>query len=759
MSARSLPQPPTAFVGRALDLVRLGSLVSGSDDRLITLVGTAGVGKTRLAIEAALRAVDLFPDGVAFVGLADVREPEMFDSAVASVLGTVDAGQRSPYDLVLERVRDRRLLLVLDNLEHLLEVGARIVELLSENPLLAVLATSRRPLEVRGETVYRVEPLSLPVATAADAEGALGSDAVAFFLARLRAADSGFSPTAADVVLVARVCARLDGLPLALEIVAARARSLGLAGLLDALNRHLPVLGEGPRDLPERQRTMASALEWSRGLLSPAAATSLSRLAVAVGGVDLAAARALAGEPGDEVGALEVLDELVRHSLLTRVETDASTRYRMLEVVREFALAQFSSEELDEARRRHADHFLDVARSAARGFDGPQQAALLDQLGRDSANFAAAVGYAVDRSDAASALRLCLSLRFYWYVRGSLSDGRALFARALAIPEVEPLLRARGLVECAALARHQGSYDESAGMLSEALRLIGDQHEGIRAGALLQQGFVAHLRDDYQLAQASLEECLAIREAASDQLGVARALLHLGFVARGADDDVPRAWELQSRALAIFRELKNVRHVATALIPMADLARARGDLPAARRLMNEALSCLGDLADTPLLAHALYVAAGLAADDGQFNRAVRLVGAAEALASADRAAPWPSVERSAQRWLPLAVGALGRPRMDALRAGGAAMGFADAIALAGSDADAARGPLTAREWEVAELVAAGLSNRAIAEKLVLSTRTIDGHVSRILTKLDLRSRAQIATWVTTTSGDAGVRVG
>ncbi|MCW2755436.1 MAG: putative transcriptional regulator [Marmoricola sp.] len=715
---------------------------------MVTIQGPAGVGKTRLAIAAAERAAASYADGVVFVGLADVRRPDLFASTLAAALGVADVGALTPTDMMIGHLRDREVLLVLDNLEQIVEVGPAIADLLAECPRVTVLSTSRRALDLRAEHTYLLEPLSLPLGEPRDAEASLGSDAVALVIARLSAINHRYIVSADDVVTIAQICRRLDGLPLALELAAARTRALSLSELLSALDRRLPVLTRGPRDMPERQRTMTDALAWSHELLSEEAAAVLSRLGTAVGGVDASAVLALCADLRlEEVVILDALDELVRHSVIRRDEAAGTTRFHLLEVVREFALGQLSPAEAFQVRKAHTGHYLAEAESAASGFDGPNQALLLDQVQRDGANYVGAIRSAVLDADAEVALRLCMALRFMWYVRGSLSEGRAMFADALALPGSSDELRAMALVEAAALARCQGAYAEASEMLAEARSLVDGRQPRALAATLLQTGFVAHLTGDYNTARGALEQALVIRDSQGDQLGMARAMHHLALVEVLERGDVARAWDLLCACLTTFRRVGNDRHVATVLIAMTDLARERGDLTSARSSMAEAVSYVTRLADVPLLVHALYYAAGVAADERHLNRALRLLGAAEGLAARSGAVPWPAVAGSADRWLPGAIGSMGRPRTERLRTTGAELDFDAAVALARTEDATGSGPLTQREYEIAGLVAQGLTNRLIAEQLVVSERTVDGHVGRILTKLSMHARSQIAVWM------------
>jgi len=749
----ALPVPPTPFVGRAADLDMAVGLAARPDVRVVTLTGPAGVGKTRLGIEVARRLAASFPDGTLFVALADVHDAVAVLPAVMRCAGTADVGSRPAFDVLVEVLGTQEILLVLDNVEHVIDAASSIARLVEACSGMTVLATSRRPLGIRAEHCLRVPPLAVPESPGISAGEALRNDAVALLVSRLQAIDARYQLADADVPALAGICSRVDGLPLALELAAARARELPLAAIRDALETRLPLLTGGERDQPARQRTMADAIAWSYDLLDAPAAALFRRLGVCAGGCMLDAAQALAGDCElSDVEVVDALGGLVAHSLVHR--DGDGTRYRMLEVVREFAAAQLERMGEDiAARRRHARHFLDVAESASARQIGPEQADALDRLQADAPNLAAAVRWAVDDGDAETALRLCRSLRFLWYVRGSIAEGRSLFAAALAVPGAATGRRARALVEASALARHHGDFAAARALAGEGLAMAraGDDPD-LLAAALLQHGFVLHLLRDYGAARAALEECLAIRHAMDDALGVARASHHLGLVAYFGDGDVSLAWEMQCRCLALFRELGNQRHVATALISMAELARARGELRRAQDLLADGVAEVTRLDDAPLLVYALHHAASIAADAQHPSRAVRLLGAAEGLEVTTGAAPWPAVAAGAERWLPGVERSLGTHRVAALRTAGRRTTAAEAVALVVAHDDGPADPLTRREYEIAGLVAVGLTNRAIAARLVVSERTVDGHVARILAKLDASSRAQIAAWVVANDG-------
>jgi len=630
----SLPRPPAPIVGRAAEIARGAALLRRPEVRLLTLTGPGGVGKTRLALAIAAEALAAFPDGAWFVDVAPVADPHLVPATIAQALAIAVGPGQSPAAALAAAIRQKRLLLVLDNLEHLPDAAPAIAELLTACPAPTILATSRRPLRIRWEREFPVAPLALPDLGAIPPPAELAAvPAVALFVQRA-AATGAFALTAENARAVAEIAVRLDGLPLAIELAAARVRLLPPAALLDRLAPRLPLLTGGAQDLPPRQRTMRDAIAWSHDLLAPEHRRLFRRLAVFAGGFGLGAAEAVAGEataaPFDVVEGLAALVDLG----LLRAGDDAAgeARFALLETVREFAgEALAAAGEGEETRRRHAAWCLRLAERAGAELAGPEQGHWFARLDLELDNLRAALAWALERDDAETALRLATAVQRLWTTRGLLGEGRSWLERALATAAaVPPAVRAEALVVAARIAYFQGDYGAVATLGSEALalaRAAGDQ-TAIGA-ALCTLGDAAEAAGAMGRAEALFEEALARFRRAGDQARVAATLNDLGLLAwrRG---ELGSAAERHEEAVALRRELGDRVGLARSLSNLGLVAADQGDHRRAAALTAESVGLAAALGSKQVLVDGLEHLGLIAAATGEDRRAARLCGAAAA---------------------------------------------------------------------------------------------------------------------------------
>jgi non-specific serine/threonine protein kinase len=630
----NLPAALTSFVGRETELAHVRRLLDGA--RLVTLGGAGGVGKTRLALEVARTVRDRYPDGLWLVDLAALADPALVPQAVATVVHVTVAAGQTATEALAAALQSKQVLLVLDNCEHLLSssgVPGLAETLLRACPALQLLATSREPLGVGGEVLCRVPSLALPPVMPAPLTAAQAGryEAVRLFVERAVAAEPRFALTAQTAPTVAQICRRLDGIPLAIELAAARAPMLTVEQIAARLDNALRLLARGPASAPPRQQTLEATLDWSYDLLSDLEQRLFDRLSVFAGGFTLEAAEAVCGGDGiDRDDVLDLLADLVAKSLVTRTEPagTGAARYRLLEPIRQYGWLNLRvAGEATALRLRHRDWFLALAEEAAPALRRPEQAIWLERLGTDHDNLRAALEWCrTEAAEAAAGARLAVALWRYWEVRGPLIEGRQWLEWALDTHDTPPSLRATAANAAGVLARQHGDLAGAGALFERSLALareIGDAMAVARS--LNNLGELAMTRDDHAAARSFLEESMALWRRPEDQWELARTLHNLGAVAyrRG---DLATARELFAEVLAMKRAAGDRQGTASAVNNLGLIAMAMGDLVAARPLLGESLAIYEGLGDRRRAAHTLQGLADLARLEGDHPRSARLFG-------------------------------------------------------------------------------------------------------------------------------------
>ncbi len=618
-SARPLPVAATPLVGRRLEQAAVAALFRDEGARLVTLTGPGGTGKTRLALAVAHALEPELRDGAVFVSLAPVSSPELLVDSIAEVLEVREGGARPLVDGVTEHLRERRILLVLDNFEQLLEAAPIVGDLLAAAPRLWILATSRAPLRLAAEREYPVPPFDTPDADL-PFEELVKSDVLRLYSARAQAVEPGFELDTANASEVALVCARLDGLPLAIELAAARSKLLAPAEILERLEREPHVLPAGPRDAPARQRTLAATISWSYDLLGPDEQLAFARLGVFAGGCTLDAAERVC------VTTLETLAALVDNNLLRRRDG----RFTMLETVRRYAVERLDEAEPAEARRRHAEWLTELAEAAkSANLAGENPVPWLDQVEAEHSNIRAALGWAVG-ADVELALRLVTALRPFWEVRGHWAEGLRWVERALATDHAPPPdLLAAAVAFAAGAAMRVGELQRADELYRDALELareLGDAESEARA--LSDLGTVAAVRGDLANSRALQEESIERYRELDIPRALAIALSNLGDAA-AQQGHFAEAIAVTSEALAIQRELADRGRQAISLYNLGYYHLQAGDADSARRWLECAVELTFELGYKEVMAYTLASFARICLLDGNAARSAHLAGIAD----------------------------------------------------------------------------------------------------------------------------------
>ncbi|WP_416566604.1 protein kinase domain-containing protein [Nocardia testacea] len=765
-TAGNLPLELTGLVDRRAELTELENHLSRA--RSVTLVGTGGVGKTRLALKAASQVQRDFADGVWLVDLAAVSDAGLLVDTVAATVGVRDDSTRPLLETLVHSLGSCETLLVLDNVEQIVEAVAELTEtLLLSCPGVRTVVTSREPLNIAGEVIQRVMPLTVPDPDRQPSlQGLPRFDGVTLFAERAAAVVPGFELTEANMAAVTRICARLDGLPLAIELAAARMRTLSPQQILDRLTDRYELLTGAFRTAPSRQQSLKLCLDWSYGLCSAAEQRAWTRMSVFAGSCGLDAVEQVCNIDSAPAGPVDVLAGLVDKSVLIREQSGSVVRFRMLQTLRDYGRSKLrDSGEYQELRRRHRAWYRQLALDAEAGWIGRAQIGWIARLEREYSNLREALESALteDTEEAAEAgLQTASALWEFWVYRGFYGEGRSWIEQVLAHPCATSIPdRVKALRVAIDLATTQGDFRSAATLLQEGRALVErDPTPMLQAQMNHAAAGLALLNGDPARAAALLDPALEVyRSDITSHLHIhALTLLGLAYELRG---DTAAAIELQERLIAITGAVGGILYRALAMRSLGVAEWRRGNTDRAQELIEEALRVDRPLNSVLVLTFCLEALSWIACQRREAERAAILMGAARHLwpAGGSRERVFATLSHFHAECEQSVREALGDDRFGAAFERGRAMSATAAreYALREEPAGAAarsdaKVSLTKREREVAALVARGLSNRQIANELVVSPRTAQGHVENILTKLGFTSRAQIAAWIVDEAG-------
>jgi predicted ATPase/DNA-binding CsgD family transcriptional regulator len=801
----NLPLQVNRFIGREREMTAVRGLLATT--RLLTLTGAGGSGKTRLALQVATDLLEEFEHGVWWVELAALSDPMLVPQAVASAVGIPERAGCTLTEALSDALRPKQLLLVLDNCEHLLAACVQLIEtLLHTCSQLRVLATSREALTITGETIWLVLPLRVPdTYQPPPIEGLLTYEAVHLFVERARSVLPAFTLTPENASAVVQVCRRLDGMPLAIELAAARIRALSVEQIVARLDDAYRLLTGGSRSALPRQQTLRAAMDWSYSLLSAHEQAFFRRLSVFAGSFSLEAAEAIcAGEPGEAYDVLAVLSSLIDKSLVLMEQRSNEARYRLLETIRQYGQDKLQEcAEAAQVRRAHRDWYARLAEQAESETLEARQESVFERLEAEHDNLRAAIGWSLDHQEAETAAQIGAAIHRFWLFRGYMSEGRSFLERALSGFSKQTAVRAQALNVAATLASLQDDYQRARTLAEESLQLSHELAESKQTGyALYILGRLARIEGNYASAVTSFEESLALFRELGQQQDIALVLSGLGLAVMYLGE-YERATAFCEESLALSRELGEPHAIASWLTNLGMVMRARGDAQRAKELCEESLAMRRALLYKGGCAHTLTVLGRIALDQGEYERstacyqesltlrqetgekegiataleglaavtgmqgqpvcAARLSGAASSLRTL-LGAPLPPIDRHSYEQTVAALRAqLDEPTFLNAWTEGQAMTLEEAIAEAvlvkarehippttppapvetPSTSPSRGNPfgLTAREIEVLRLVTQGLTTTHIAEQLMISPRTADAHLRSIYSKLEVTSRA------------------